>query len=104
MGNRKSSDSETDKNYQTFKDTIIAFKKDHECTWDIDYIEAVDLAWALAEKLPEGVVLESDTKHTSSNPQGPPDPDWLDRLMTGFLVLAVLLFSYLMYHIITFLL
>jgi hypothetical protein len=79
------------KNYAVFKNFIIRFKRDRECTWDVDYIEATDLAWELAEQLPEGIILDdSELNRGAMQPEG---PNWFDMLCIFLVIVAAAFFT-----------
>ncbi len=75
------------KNYKAFKNFIIHFKHEREGTLDVDYREAADLAWELAEHLPEGIILDDSELNSGGMP--PPGPDnWAEAILAGIICLA----------------
>lgn len=81
---------EMEKNYQALRRYIIQFKKDRGAdTREIDHIETSDLAWDLAEHLPEGVVIKAN-EITTPQPWG-----WIDFSIVALVVLLLAFFIYL---------
>jgi hypothetical protein len=81
---------EVAKNYKAFKNFIIRFKHEREGSLDIDYIEAADLAWELAEQLPDGIVLDGGKLNRETiQPEG---PNWFDWFCYVLMTVAVALF------------
>jgi hypothetical protein len=83
-GKHDFSTQEMEKNAKALKKLIIQFKQGRgKQTQQIDHIETTDLAWNLAEHLPDGVVIKAH--------EIPPEQPWngLDYTILAFVFLLV---------------
>jgi hypothetical protein len=84
---------EMEKNYNALRELILQFKKGRGWkTHQIDHIETSDLAWNLAEYLPDGVVIKANESRK------PALWSWMDSVMIvltlagiGFLIYLTIL-------------
>ncbi len=79
-----------EKRYRALKEMIIQAMREREGRYHIDYAEASDLAWNLAEQLPDGVDVPGDP--------GPDKPRWGIIIFICACIIALGIFAFIILY------